>query len=523
MKQFSIWSQDFEELIRMGSFYLDKTKLVFDLVDSNSKYYFFSRPRRFGKSLLLSVMKNIFLGKKELFKWLYIYDKWKFEEYPVIYISFAWYKKSMDVEEFIKNRWVVYIKEKKIKIWEFEKFNLWDILEEIKKQTWKQTVILIDEYDKPVLEYLWNIDQAEEIRDYFSEFYAPIKDNDANIRLFFLCWLTKIMKMNVFSVINNLDDISIKWPYVDLIWYTQEEVEKNFEEEIREIAKEQNISYEELLNTLKKEYNWFNFGSSSNKSKLLYNPRDINSFISKKEFGYYWADTGIPSGINEYIKENEVDIQKMMDKEKKKELWLDEIELRVHNLNNIKPEILFFHAWYLTIREIDNDNILYLKYPNNETEQVMIKYFLQLSKTNYDIIQWKKVANKITEWIMQNESIKIQEWIHTMIYEILWTTPWSWLSKNPEWWLKTLLWVAIRMNSIYRWWETEGIIWRTDMHIPKWDTIYVIEPKVDRSTKECIKQIEEKYEKQYKLSYKKVVKIGVNWDRNNEKIDVVVK
>ena len=162
------------------------------------------------------------------------------------------------------------------------------------------------------------------MRKFFKRIYAPLKSNDANIRLFFLCWLTKIMKMNVFSVINNLDDISLRWPYVDLIWYTQDDVEKNFEKEIKVIAKEQNMSYNDLLNKLKKEYNWFNFGD---KKKLLYNPRDINSFINKKQFWYYWADTGIPSGINEYIKENEVDIQEMMDKEKVKELWVDEIEL----------------------------------------------------------------------------------------------------------------------------------------------------------------------------------------------------
>ena len=190
----------------------------------------------------------------------------------------------------------------------------------------------------------------------------------------------------------------------------------------------------------------------------------------------------------------------------------------------MKAEVLLFQAWYLTIRKIEEDTILYLKYPNNETEQVMIKYFLELSiGKKYSIIQWKKVANKITEWIIQNEAAKIQEWVNMLIYEIVWKTPWSWLTNNPEWWLKTLVWVAIRMNSIYRWWETEGIIWRTDMHIPKWDTIYIIELKVDRSVKECIKQIEEKYEKQYKKDYKKIVKIGVNRNRKGKKVGVEIK
>ena len=135
MKRFAIWNQDFEKIINNGSFYLDKTKKVFELISSSSEYYFFSRPRRFGKSLLLSVMKNIFLGKKELFKWLYIYDKRKFEKYPVMYLDFGWYSEEEDIEEYIKENWKVYIGDKIIRIGEFEKFNLWSILENIMEKT----------------------------------------------------------------------------------------------------------------------------------------------------------------------------------------------------------------------------------------------------------------------------------------------------------------------------------------------------------------------------------------------------
>ena len=520
MKQFSIWSQDFEMLISNDAFYLDKTKQIYNLVSSKSRYYFFSRPRRFGKSLLLSVMKNIFMWKKELFKWLYIYDKWKFEQYPIMYIDFAEYVIGKNLEEFIKDRWVVYIGDKKIKLGEFEKFNLWDILEDIKRKTWKQTVILIDEYDKPVLAHLGDLKKADQVRKFFSELYSPIKSNDANIRLFFISWLTKLMKMSVFSVINNLKDISLRWKYLDLIWYTQEDVESNFKEELKQVAQKNDMSYDDFMQKVKRDYNWFNFGGLPD-TKLLYNPRDINSLLDNEQFWYYWAESWIPSGISDFIKDKPVDIQNLMDKERNNELWVTETWLRVHNLNNLKAEILFFHAWYFTIKEIEKEKILKLTYPNKETERVMIEYFLELTFVkNYDIVMWQNVADDITTWILNIKKNNIQEWVHKLIYEIAWTTPWSWLANNPEWWLKTLVWVAIRMNSIYRWWETEGIIWRTDMHIPKWDTIYVIEVKVDRSTKECIKQIEEKYEKQYKLLYKKVVKIGVNWDRKKEKVDV---
>jgi len=523
MKNIAIGIQDFKDLRKGNSFYLDKTRQLYNLLNSNTKHYFFSRPRRFGKSLLLSTIKYLFLGEKDLFKNLYIEKKWNFKETnPVMHLSFSSYTDDQDLEEFIKKVGkVCYPDGSEKTIGEYEKFDLFLILKEIKEETGKKTVIVVDEYDKPVLAHLKNTEKAEEVRKFFSNFYAPVKDNDQYIRLFFLTGLTKLMKMSVFSVLNNLDDITFKGGHLDLIGYTQEEMESNFTLEIKEIAKEKNLSYEKLVEKLKIDYNGFNFGDDSLK---LYNPWDINNFFVKKQFGYYWADTGIPSAISNYIETSRIDVKGIINLVRNNELALDDIDLRVQDLKYIKSEVLFLNSGYLTIREIFNDQMYYLKFPNRETEQVMMKYFLNFSyKNSINADKWLKISDKIVNAIFNKDKESLQSSIHFLIYDILSSTPYDWLTKNPEGWFKTLLGVAIRMNSIYYWPETQNILGRIDFHIPKDNIIYVLEVKINESTKKAITQIDEKYTAQYKDLYQEVVRIGVNWNKKRKKVEVEIK
>jgi len=275
-KKIPIGEQDFESLISTGKFYLDKTNKIFELLDSGSKYNFLSRPRRFGKSLMLSVIKNLFLGKKELFKGLFIEHKWFFDPSPIIYLSFASYSENWDLTEYIKSNGNVYIENHITKIKNFEHFDLGFIVEQIFKQTGKPVVVLIDEYDKPILVHLKTIDKAEQIRIFFSNFYAPIKDNDSCIRFFFLTGLTKLMKMSIFSVLNNLDDITLEETYSDLIGYTHKEVQQNFSKELSSISEKYSVEYDQFIEKMKNEYNGYNFGSN----ELIYNPWDINNLIN---------------------------------------------------------------------------------------------------------------------------------------------------------------------------------------------------------------------------------------------------
>ncbi|MBF0101097.1 MAG: AAA family ATPase, partial [Desulfobacterales bacterium] len=499
MKKLPIGTQDFEVLQKSGSFYLDKTKHLFEILSSSDRYYFFSRPRRFGKSLMLSVIKNIFLGKQELFNNLFIDKNWVFEKFPVIYLSFSGYSYERSLEEYIKNYGQVYYKEKIIKIKEFKYFDLGLIIEEVSNTIGKPVVCLIDEYDKPILVHLKNTLQAEKMREFFSAFYAPIKDRDSHIRFFFLTGLTKLMKMSIFSVLNNLKDIGFKSKHEDLIGYTQTEVEDNFREELAYIAQKLRIDYVELILKIKKNYNGYNFGGNH----LLYNPWDINNFIDNESFGYYWADTGIPSAISDYIEDRVSEVKKIIDSERSGTLGISEMDLRVHNLKELKPVILFFYSGYLTIKETIDEQTYSLKFPNFETEQVMSHYFLNLSLSrHFEVLAWKKAANDITEGIFTQNAVKIKAAIETIIYEISTHIPYDWLNKNPEGWLKTLVGIAIRMNQTYYAAESQNIIGRTDMHLTKEDSIYVLELKVDDRAENAIKQIETTYEPSYRSLFK---------------------
>lgn len=517
-KKFST-GQDFEEMKKRGEFYLDKTPQLYNFLEQCGKHNFFSRPRRFGKSLMLSIFKNLFLGKKELFEGLYIHDKIEFQKFPVLHLSFAGFSEGKDLEAYIKNKGKVFVDDKVIKLREFDYFDIGEVLEETSQKAGKPVVVLVDEYDKPILAHLKNIQKAEEIRQYFQDFYAPVKDCDPSIQFFMVTGLTKLMKMNIFSVLNNLDDISFVGKHTDLIGYTQKDVETNFGEEIAAIAKKQNKETAQVLQRMKDEYNGFNFGGQK-----LYNPWDINNFIKNEAFGNYWSDTGIPSAISDYIEYNAVDVQKVIDYERDHSLIVGEMDLRVHNLKRLRPEVLFFNAGYLTIRNKDEQNHYYLKFPNNETEQVMLEYFLKLSLgENYNLRDWKDVSLKITSGIFEQDSASIQQGVQDLIYRNCAEIPYDWHTRNPEGWLKSMIGVAIRMNNIYYIGENQNIIGRTDLHIPKDDTVYVLEIKVDEKAENAIAQIEEKYESSYRNSFAQVVKIGINWNKEEKKAEVLIR
>ena len=517
-KKIPIGEQDFESLINNGSFYLDKTKKIYELLESNVKYNFMSRPRRFSKSLMLSVIKYLFLGKKELFNNLFIYDKWKFDRYPVLYLSFAGYSKEKDLKEYIKKFGNIYLDNDEMTIEDFQYFDLGLIIKAIRQKTGKTVVVLIDEYDKPILVHLKDIYEAEKIRNFFSGFYASVKDSSANIRFFFITGLTKLMKMNIFSVLNNLDDISFEEEYSDLIGYTQKEVENNFSFELQEIAQKYNTEYNFFLEKIKNKYNGYNFGNNN----LLYNPWDINNLIKKKKIKNYWADTGIPGSISDFIQENPFDIQDIISKIRASELILKEMDLRVHNLNNLRPEVLFFNSGYLTFTENETD-YYYLRFPNQETEEVMTDYFLNLSlKRKYNISDWKKVSEKLVKGVLDKNDELIKISIKELIYNILSNISYDWINKNPEGWLKTMVGIAMKMNNIFYVAENQNIMGRTDLHVSINDCFYILEIKVDDNAHNCIKQIEEQYEPAYQDKFKKIVKIGINWNRKRKEIDAIV-
>lgn len=255
----------------------------------------------------------------------------------------------------------------------------------------------------------------------------------------------------------------------------------------------------------------------------MYNPWDVNNFIAQKQLKYYWSDTGIPSAIREYIENSAVDLETMITALRKNELVVDELELRVQDLKRIKAEILFLNSGYLTIKEVLDEKMYLLDFPNKETEVVMLRYFLDLTTQNsLNLFKWKKVANQIANGVLTQNSEDLEEGVSSLIYDLLGNTAYDWINKNPEGWLKSLMGVALRMSSVYYWAEPQNILGRADLHIPKDGKIYVVEVKVNGSATKAIEQIDQKYTTQYQADYDQVVKVGINWDKKKQEVEVIV-
>ena len=386
-----------------------------------------------------------------------------------------------------------------------------DVLKWIQKQTWKQIVIIIDEYDKWVLVNLTNIKKAEEMRDFFTSFYSWVKDSDQYIKLFMLTWLTKVLKMSVFSVLNNLKDISYNENTYNIMWYNQIEIEENFGEEIIKLWNREKLWKKEIIEKIKINYNGYNFWNTED---TIFNPWNLNQLFDNNQFGYYWADTGIPSAILNYVSKNRIDVWMLVEKINETKLLLNEIDFKLEDLNNINVPVLFTNAWYFTIKKYE-DNEYVLWYPNKETESVMTSFFFNLIKPNSDFYIMKEISNWLYEWIVKQDKDLLRETFHTMIYNFLWDIAYEWINKNPEWWFKTFIWMFLRLNNTYYYPEVQNLKWRKDLVIPVNNKYYIIEAKVDSSTSDAISQIDKKYMPQF-TNWQDVVKIWFNWDKKNK-------
>ena len=292
----------FEKLINGNFLYIDKTKYIYDIVRPDTGIYFLSRPRRFGKSLTLSTFKAIFQGKKKLFKGLYIHNKpFEWKEYPVIHLSLNKISSQNPAE--IEKKLCYMIDDqgdiygiKTVRTDAASKFD--ELITKLSKID--KVVILIDEYDKPLLDNINNIQERENIKNTLKSFYSIIKAAEENIRFVFMTGVSKFSKVSVFSELNNLDDLTMNSKYCTALGFTEEEVEKYFEERIAEIADERGKTKEKITERMKELYNGYRF--SENKT-TVYNPVSLTKFIIDGKFKQYWFETGTPSFLLKLLKE----------------------------------------------------------------------------------------------------------------------------------------------------------------------------------------------------------------------------
>ncbi|SFE31877.1 PD-(D/E)XK nuclease superfamily protein [Chitinophaga sp. CF118] len=501
MRKYPIGLQDFGEIRKGGFLYIDKTHAIYNLIESG-KYYFLSRPRRFGKSLLLSTIKEIFSGNKKLFEGLWIENQWNWEKkHPVIHLRLS----KIDYQKFglyeaLNMEMVALAKELDI---ELEANNLKGRFEELirKASVNENVVILIDEYDKPIIDYLDDLSNAEENRAVFKSFYSILKDSDEYIRLLLITGVSRFTKVSIFSDLNNLRDITLLPQFETLTGITQEELDTNFKPELAELSAE-DASFPAQI---KEWYNGYSWGGKT----TAYNPFSILNFMADRQFNNYWIATGTPSFLIKQVRSRpdflftednlEVDVSSLSD------LYID----------NIKPLTLMFQTGYLTIKSYNKEDRLYtLGYPNREVKESVLAHlataysFTDTGHVRPTIIELKKAFT-------DNNIKKVVDIIDTLLANI----------PNPLWidakesFYHGLIHTAFQLLGIEISSEVHSAKGRLDARVMTKTHIYVLEFKLDATAQHALDQIINKdYLGSYKLDPRKKVAIGINFSSAEKKI-----
>ena len=515
IRKLPIGLQSFEVMRNEGFVYADKTEYVLRLA-AESRVFFLSRPRRFGKSLFLSTLKAYFLGKKELFKGLYIEDAEQKQaelegreawiKYPVLYLDFT--GGIYDTSEGLLNRFLSFFNEYE-EIYKSTGLDIPDrfknLIKKIYETTGKQVVILVDEYDKPLLEtMIINEPLNEEYRRILKGFYGVIKACDEYIRFAFLTGVTKFSKVSIFSDLNNLRDISMLPEYDAVCGITQKEMEEVFRPEIIELGKAQNLTEAETLAKLKQKYDGYHFSESF---VNVYNPFSLLNVFAGKVFRSFWFSTGTPTFLVRTLQhQKEICIRDILENAEMSENALQDYRPDMNN-----PIPILFQSGYLTLKDYDERLGLYkLGFPNDE-----VKYgFLDNLVPAYTSIAKDASGLFIGNFVRAIEKGDTESFMKRM-YTACAGLPYSLASKENvqmrERDYQIAFYIIFSLMGQFVQTEVVSSKGRADCVVHTDDTVYIFEFKLMGSgtPKEAIQQIKEKgYAEPYKTSGKKIVLIG---------------
>ena len=504
-KKLALGHQEFSQVINNNCIYVDKTELIYKLITEGT-HYFLSRPRRFGKSLLANTLKEIFLGSKKLFKGLWIYDKWNWEiTYPVIKISFSSISHNViGLEQAIYNQLSDLAKQNNIIL---EKKSYPEKFQEliIKLSERGNVIIIIDEYDKPIIDYIEDLDKAEENLKILKNFYSILKDADKYIKFFFVTGVSKFSKVSIFSDLNNLDDITVNKHYSQIVGWTQNEIVKYFPSYIKDVAEVYKDIFPDIMPEIKRWYNGYSWDGKN----FVYNPVSLMNFFNNQEFGSYWFTTGTPTFLMELIRKRNFSA---FDLEKK---HVTTKILDKYSIKNMTLLPLLFQTGYLTIKNRDlRTRRLTLDYPNFEVEEAFAVHLLaefaaeKLDKAESLIFQIidSFAANEITQFI---------KYINILFKNISYN-----IIEDKESYFHSIFFLIMKMVGFEIEVEIETIDGRIDAVIKTVTHIYIIEFKINQSAEKAIQQIKDKkYALKYADDKRPLNLIGINFDTDKKIIE----
>ena len=507
---YPIGIQNFEKIREDGYVYVDKTALIHRLV-TTGVYYFLSRPRRFGKSLLMSTMEAYFKGKKDLFKGLAMEQLEKdWTEYPVLHIDLngSKYVNPGDLDDVLNMN---------LSRWESEygvttRYNTLSVrfqavIDAAYEKTGKQVVILIDEYDKPIVDNLGNPELADDFKKTLQGFYSVLKAKDGQIRFGFLTGVSKIGKLSVFSGLNNLTDISIEPEYSDICGISEEDLHKYFDESVAELAEANNLSIDECYEKLKDMYDGYHF---SEESVGMYNPFSLLNTFRSKKFKEYWFETGTPTLLVNVMKQTSFDVTTLS----------DQVEVSVEDLNGMqdiinRPIPLFFQTGYLTIKDYDKEfNIYTLGFPNDEVKNGFLKFIF-----SYYVPVNPAEGNTTTAKLAKALRAGSPD-VFMRTLEALFANTTYQIQGNSEKNFQYAMYIIMELLGEYVQAERATSNGRIDLLLLTKDYIYIVEVKIDNTADAALQQIEEKgYAKPFVNDPRKLFKIGVSFSTENRRIE----
>lgn len=505
MKDLTSYTYSFEELIRGRFLYVDKTEYIWKMIQYSTAGYFLSRPRRFGKSLTVSTLKAVFQGKKDLFKGLAIYDKpYDWKPYPVIHLDMGncQAKTPEELKLYLARILESQCAEHQVKVkvqQEALSASFEDFINIVAGNG--RAVILLDEYDKPILNTL-TTPEALVCRDVLRGFYSSIKKCEAKERFVFVTGVSKFCHVSLFSELNNLTDITMNRDYATMFGYTQSEFEAYFADRIDSACKQLNTPREELLPEIKAWYDGYRF---EEESETVYNPVSLAQFfVNSCKFNNYWFSTGTPSFLMELTKKADFNFEKTLSEP------VMGLAFNAFEIDKIDPLALLLQTGYLTIKSsfVDlGETLYYLDFPNREVKSAFETYLI----SDYTSIPQETVgANvfKMVKAIKARDVNLFMELLKTFFAAVQYDVATDTEGRFQLLFYSVFLLIGVRVEA-----ESRTNNGRIDAVICDGDYVYIFEFKLNQTAEIALEQIREKeYFRKYQHSGKKIVLVGANFD-----------
>ena len=509
VNKYPVGIQTFEEIREKNYLYVDKTKYIVDFREKGMKYVFLSRPRRFGKSLFASTLQAYFEGRKELFEGLAIADYEKdWVKHPVFHFDLSG-AKHMSIEQL--ERYLADMLEEQETIWGYKthqvdaNLRLKDLVKKAYEKTGEKAVVIIDEYDAPLLDVVHEKENLQPLRRIMQNFYSPLKMLDPYLEFTFITGITKFSQLSIFSELNNLDNISLFDQYSAICGISKTELTTQMKLDIEAMGEALNMTYEECLKELTQFYNGYHF---SKNSEDIFNPFSLVKALNARDIAPYWFGSGTPSFLLKLLDKYHVNLSTL----ESQEAVLSSFDQSTEEMTDALP--LLYQSGYLTIKKYEPMFQEYtLGIPNKEVRDGLLNSLIphyvnpRRSDNNAFLLGFCKA-------VYRNDIEAALEHMRTYMA----TIPYD-LENHSEKHYQTIFYLMFSFLNIYIRTEVKSAIGRADavMHMP--DTIYVFELKVDKSADEALAQIDEKgYMLPYYAEGKRLVKIGISFDSTQRTI-----